>query len=34
VNDDKLLAAIEDLPGACIVISKHPRNAGGQAAGT
>jgi hypothetical protein len=30
VNDDKLLAAIEDLPGACVVISKHPRTAGGQ----
>jgi hypothetical protein len=31
VNDDKLLLAIEDLPGACVVISKHPRTAGGQA---
>ncbi len=31
VNDDKLVAAIEGLAGACIVISKHPRSAGGQA---
>jgi len=31
VNDDKLLEAIEALPGACIVISKHPRTAGGKA---
>jgi hypothetical protein len=32
VNDDKLMQAIEALPGACIVISKHPRTAGGKAA--
>jgi hypothetical protein len=32
VNDDKLLEAIESMPGACIVISKHPRTAGGKAA--
>ena len=32
VNDDKLIEAIESLPGACIVISKHPRTAGGMAA--
>lgn len=32
VNDDKLMEAIESLPGACIVISKHPRTAGGKAA--
>jgi hypothetical protein len=31
VNDDKLMEAIEALPGACIVISKHPRTAGGKA---
>lgn len=31
VNDDKLLEAIETLPGACILISKHPRTAGGKA---
>lgn len=31
VNDDKLMEAIQGLPGACIVISKHPRTAGGQA---
>jgi hypothetical protein len=31
VNDDKLIGAIEALPGACIVISKHPRTAGGKA---
>lgn len=29
VSDDKLLEAIEGLPGACIVISKHPRTPGG-----
>lgn len=32
VNDDKLIDAIEALPGACIVLSKHPRTAGGRAA--
>jgi hypothetical protein len=32
VSDEKLLALIEKLPGACIVISKQPRTAGGQAA--
>jgi hypothetical protein len=32
VNDHKLIEAIEALPGACIVISKHPRTAGGKAA--
>jgi hypothetical protein len=32
VNDDKLIAAIERLAVACIVISKHPRSSGGQAA--
>lgn len=31
VNDDKLVAAIEGLSGACIVINKHPRTAGGSA---
>lgn len=31
VNDDKLLEAIEALPGACVLISKHPRTAGGRA---
>ncbi|MBN8866042.1 MAG: hypothetical protein J0H98_00665 [Solirubrobacterales bacterium] len=31
VNDDKLLNAIEALPGACVVISKFPRTAGGEA---
>jgi hypothetical protein len=31
VNDDELLKMIEALPGACIVISKHPRTAGGKA---
>lgn len=31
VNDDKLIAAIEELAGACVVISKHPKSAGGQA---
>jgi hypothetical protein len=31
VNDDKLLAAIEALPGACVLISKHPRTRGGEA---
>lgn len=31
VNDDKLLKTIEALPGACVLISKHPRTAGGQA---
>lgn len=31
VNDDKLMEAIEALPGACIVINKHPRSAGGKA---
>jgi hypothetical protein len=31
VNDDKLMEAIEALPGACIVISKHLRTAGGKA---
>jgi hypothetical protein len=30
VSDEKLLALIEKLPGACIVISKQPRTAGGQ----
>lgn len=32
VNDDKLIDAIEAPPGACIVLSKHPRTAGGRAA--
>lgn len=32
VNDDKLPEAIESLPGACIVISKHPQTPGGKAA--
>jgi len=31
VNDDKLIQAIEALPGACVVISKHPRTPGGKA---
>jgi hypothetical protein len=31
VNDDKLLAAIEALPGACVLVSKHPRTPGGEA---
>ena len=31
VNDDKLMQAIEALPGACVVISKHPRTPGGKA---
>lgn len=31
VNDDKLLAAIEALPGACILVSKHRRTPGGDA---
>jgi hypothetical protein len=31
VNDDKLMQAIRALPGACIVISKHPRTPGGRA---
>jgi len=31
VNDDKLMEAIEALPSACIVISKHPRTDGGKA---
>lgn len=31
VNDDKLMEAIEALPGACIVISKPLRTAGGKA---
>jgi hypothetical protein len=31
VSDDKLLEAIEALPGACIVISKHPHTPGGEA---
>ncbi len=30
-NDDKLLAAIEALPGACILVSKHRRTPGGDA---
>lgn len=30
-NDDKLLSVIEALPGACIMVAKHPRTAGGQA---
>jgi hypothetical protein len=32
VNDDKLLEAIESLPGACIVLSKYPQTPGGNAA--
>jgi hypothetical protein len=31
VNDDKLLAVIEAVPGACILVSKHPRTTGGTA---
>jgi hypothetical protein len=31
VNDDKLLAGIESMPGACVVISKHPPTPGGRA---
>jgi hypothetical protein len=33
VNDDKLIEAIEALPGACVLISKHPRRKGGKAGG-
>lgn len=33
VGDDKQLEVIEALPGACILISKHPRTDGGRAKG-